>query len=72
MLLRNGTLTDPIERTLVVEVAGIRVPPDGATVTLEVTTQHPDPDASSAERILVWRESQRITHTLREYEQEKE
>jgi hypothetical protein len=44
VLHRNGALTDPKERTLVVEVTGIRVPPPGVTVTLTVETQHRDPD----------------------------
>jgi len=44
VLRRNGTLTDPDERTLIVEVADIKVPPPGVTVTLAIETQHGDPD----------------------------
>jgi hypothetical protein len=44
VLRRNGALTDPEERTLAVEVSGINVPPPGVTVTLQVETQHGDPD----------------------------
>ena len=60
VLYRNGVLTDPEERTLVVEVGRILVPPSGVTVVLEVTTQHQNPDTGSGERISVWRESQWI------------
>jgi hypothetical protein len=35
---RNGGLTAPDERTLIVEVTGIEVPPTGVTVTLQVET----------------------------------
>jgi len=73
MLRRNGALTDPIERTLTVEVTGISVPPPGVTVTLHVETQHRDPDppeaaSPSAEiprivrRIPVWQERQWIAN----------
>ena len=60
VLQRNGALTDPQERTLLVEVTGIEVPPAGVTVTLSVETQHADPDlhSDSSPRIRVWRESQ--------------
>jgi hypothetical protein len=44
VLYRNGALTNPHERTLIVEVAGIQVPAAGMTVTLTVETQHEDPD----------------------------
>jgi len=44
VLHRNGALTDQDERTLIVEVTGIQVPPPGVTVTLTVETQHGDPD----------------------------
>ena len=64
VLRRNGTLTAPDERTLVVEVSGIVVPPAGATVTLRVETQHGDRDrgGSVENRITVWRESQRVAN----------
>jgi hypothetical protein len=60
VLTRNGALTDSVERTLMVEVAGIQVPPAGATVTLEIETQHGSPDKGEGlkKRIPVWRESQ--------------
>ena len=44
VLHRNGALTAPPERTLIVEVESIAVPPSGVVITLEVTTQHADPD----------------------------
>jgi hypothetical protein len=44
VLHRNGALTNPDERTLIVKVTGIDVPPPGVTVTLSVETQHGDPD----------------------------
>jgi hypothetical protein len=66
VLDRNGTLTESDERTLIVEVIGIDVPPDGVTVTLKVESQHGDPDlgGGSDNRIPVWDESQRIANTL--------
>jgi hypothetical protein len=66
VLDRNGTLTEPDERTLIVEVSGIDVPPDGVTVTLKVESQHGNPDlgGGSDNRVPVWRESQRIANTL--------
>ncbi len=65
VLYRNGGLTDPDERTLIVEVTGIVAPPTGVTVTIKVETQHSDPDLSdgSDDRIPVWRESQWIANT---------
>ena len=44
VLRRNGALTDPVERTLFVEVTDMIVHPPGVTVTLTVETQHGDPD----------------------------
>jgi hypothetical protein len=65
VLHRNGALTDPGERRLIVEVSGIEAPPPGVTVTLELETQHGDPDlgGGSSDRIPVWRESQWIANT---------
>jgi hypothetical protein len=62
MLYRNGTLTAPDERTLILELAGLEIPPAGVTVTLRVETQGGDPDLGdrSERRIPVWRESQWI------------
>jgi hypothetical protein len=65
VLYRNGALSDPDERTLIVQVSGIEVPPSGVTVTLELETQHGDPDYGDHhdQRIAVWRESRRIANT---------
>ena len=62
---QNGALTDPDERTLIVELIGIQVPPMGVTVTLDVVTQHADPDAGGDpnEGIPVWHASRWITNT---------
>ena len=60
VLYRNHSLTDPVERTLIAEVTGIQGPPEGVTVTLEISTQHGNPDGHSGEGISVWRDSQRI------------
>jgi hypothetical protein len=65
VLYRNGTLTAPEERTLIVEVSGIQMPPSGVTVTLEMETQHWDPDLRGGDAfqgISVWRESQGVTN----------
>ncbi|MCP4543135.1 MAG: hypothetical protein GY832_38975 [Chloroflexi bacterium] len=65
VLRRNGALTDPVERTLVVEVTSIEVRPPGVTVTLRVETQHGNPDSGNdlGQRIPVWRESRWIANT---------
>lgn len=71
VLRRNGSLTDPRERTLIVRVTGIAVPPPGVTLTLHVETQRGDPDppegftglpltTQGVKRIPVWRESRWI------------
>lgn len=66
VLYRNGVLAPPEERTLIVEVSGIELPPGGVTVTLELTTQHEDPDrADGAGGIAVWRESRWISNESR-------
>lgn len=59
VLHRNGALTATAERTLIVEVDGIQVPPAGMTVTVQLETQHGDPDLGGGpdHRITVWRES---------------
>jgi hypothetical protein len=66
VLYRNGALTDPDERTLIVEVTDIELPPTGVTVTLKVETQHGNPDLGDdpGNRIPVWRESQWISNSL--------
>ena len=64
VLTRNGTLTAPDERTLVVTVGDLVVPPGGVTVTLTVETYHnvPGPGGDSGGRIMVWRESREVTN----------
>ena len=66
VLYRNGALTDRNERTLIVEVNGIVVPPAGAKVTLRMETQHAEPSAGAdrSNRIRVWHESKSLTNTL--------
>lgn len=65
VLNRNGALTNPVERTVVVEVTGIEVPPPGITLTLSVETQHGDPDVEgdSPARIQLWRASRWIANS---------
>jgi hypothetical protein len=62
VLSRNGVLTDPAERTLVVSISNLVVPEGGITVTLRIETQHGDPDLGGGEddRITVWKESRWI------------
>ena len=62
VLYRNGVLSDSVERTLILEVAGIEVPPSGVTVTLTVETEHgdPDPGKRAGQRIPVWQATRRI------------
>jgi hypothetical protein len=59
VLLRNGELTEPRERTLIIEIDGLAGAPAGITVTLRVETQHGDPDKAGdpAARIAVWSET---------------
>lgn len=49
VLFRNSELTHPDERTLLVAVSRIEVPPPGVTVTLTIETQHGDPDQGGIE-----------------------
>ncbi|MFL7808313.1 MAG: hypothetical protein AB8I80_06765, partial [Anaerolineae bacterium] len=65
VLYRNGTLADSDERTLLVEVSGLEVPPAGLTVTLELMTMHGDPDPGDnlGQQIPIWRASRRIPNT---------
>ena len=62
VLYRTGELTEPETRTLIVEVSGIKIPNSGATITLELFTQHGDPDQENlvANQITVLRESRWI------------
>ena len=65
ILYRNGTLSDAAERTLLVEVSGLEVPPAGLIVTLELATMHddPDPGSSTDRRLLPLRASRRVANT---------
>jgi hypothetical protein len=62
VLFRNGELTEPQERTLIVEIDGLAPPPAGITVTLRIETQHRDPDQARglSARITVWEASTRV------------
>ena len=57
VLTHNGALTNAAERTLIVTVRDLVVPPPGITVTLTLETQHSNPDLGDVEdgRITVWR-----------------
>ncbi len=64
VLTRNGQLTGAAERSLEIEVSGIKVPPAGVTVTISLETQHADPEKEKPrERIRGWSESIPITNT---------
>ena len=65
VLYRNGELTPPEEHTLSMTVSGIEVPPPGVTVTLQIETQHGDPDQGGGKgnRITVWQELQWLPNT---------
>jgi hypothetical protein len=64
VLKRNGQLTAPEQRTLVVELFRIQVPYPGVNVTLNIETQHEERYLNGAEnsRIPVWNESQWISN----------
>ena len=59
VLFRNGELTEPDERTLIIEIGSLDLPPSGAFITVDVTTQNHV--SMSAEEpgmpIQVWRET---------------
>jgi len=58
VLKRNGMLTSPEERSLIIQVQGISVPPAGAIISLEVHTQHEAPGIDQEPGpILVWEET---------------
>jgi hypothetical protein len=59
VLYRNGALARPDERTLILTVSDLVLPPSGVTVTLTLQTYHGDPDlgGASENRITVWRAS---------------
>lgn len=66
VLFRDGILTPPISRTLTVTVENIQVPLAGVTVTLQVDTQHQNPDllpGGIVPPIRVWDESRWISNT---------
>jgi len=65
VLYRNGELTSSEERSLSVVMSGITVPPPGVTVTLQIETQHGDPDLGGGDenRITVWRDSHWLANT---------
>lgn len=56
VLLNNGKLTDPMERTLRIVLTGLEVPVLGFSIHLEVETQLGDPDVGGGafNRIKVW------------------
>lgn len=60
VLFRNGLLTEVSERTLIVEVSDLVVPPAGLAVTINIETQDGDPDLGGGtnNRISVWEGSQ--------------
>jgi hypothetical protein len=63
VLFRNGSLTAAEERTLQVTLSGLQVPASGATVVLEVETQHGDPDqgGNDKDRLLVWEHIEQLS-----------
>ena len=62
VLYRNGDLTRPEERTLIVEISDLPMAAKGVTVTMSLQTYHGDPDLGegSEDRITVWQESTRL------------
>ena len=62
VLFRNSVLADVNERTLIVTLDNLEVPPAGLTVSLKLETQHSDPDLGDEanNRIMAWNESRRI------------
>ena len=71
VLLRNGELTAPDERTITLEARVPEVPVGGITLTLAIETQHNDPDSGTdSARIQVWQTSRRVanpgSHPLRD------
>jgi len=59
VLKRNGALTPGYERTLVLPLSGLSIPPSAAKVIVTVETQHGDPDLGGGEgnRIIVWQQA---------------
>src|SRR6187455_2070747 len=58
VLNRNGVPTPNFERTLHITVDNVQVPTSGLYASLEIETQHSDPDLdrSSKDKIRVWEE----------------
>jgi hypothetical protein len=66
VLYRNGALADATERTLTVVLREIAVPPAGVRITVELETQHGNPDLGGnlTTRIPVWHGSRWISNTV--------
>ncbi len=64
ILYKDRDLTPEISRTLIVHVTGITVPLAGVTVTLDIKTQHGNPDQGGGRgtEITVWWEPRWITN----------
>ena len=65
VLNRNGVPTPGFERTLIVSLENIEVPPTGAYAKLVIETQHGDPDlgGSRTNRIQVWEDTMFIPYS---------
>lgn len=65
VLYRNGEMTPPDQRTLIVELVDLALPPAGVTATLSVETEHVDPDTAGDEAptIPAWHETRRLPGT---------
>jgi hypothetical protein len=66
VLFRNGKLTEPHERTLVVEFSRLVMPPSGGYISIEVCTQTGvnTPEQDIQKCILAWQEQKWITPSL--------
>ncbi len=63
VLYRNGELTDPRERTLVITINSLPAASTGITLTIRLETQHPDPDLWRSGRAIipVWETRQQVS-----------
>ncbi|HEX5837527.1 MAG TPA: hypothetical protein VFY26_06830 [Anaerolineales bacterium] len=70
VLNRNGVPTPGFERTLIVSLENIEVPPTGAYAQLVIETQHGDPDLGGgrANRIQVWEDTMFIPYSAESQE----